>query len=56
MRPHHDSEEHRHREHQGYLSEQKRFKSVTDLTVLKEMSLDREDQERREKQATEKKD
>lgn len=52
-RPHHDTEEHRHREHRRFLSEQKQFKTVTDLTVLKEMALDREDQERRDEKSEE---
>jgi hypothetical protein len=53
--PHHDSQEYRDREHAGYLSEQSRYGTFTDLDVVRQLALDREEKERREKQATEEK-
>ncbi len=52
----HDQEQRYHeRQHAGWLSEQRQYGSYTDMDVLREIALEREEKERREKQATEEK-
>lgn len=52
----HDQERrYQEREHYRAMSDQRQYASYTDMDVLREMALEREEKERREKQATEEK-